>query len=165
MWILITFIPIYLTTIIDLGRDTAGLFEGMRRFIIVITIILSGSLVNNWGRKPLLIIGSFSFAAPLFYVLMPNIIGVWIGVIIFGITIGCFNPTSITYISDFAPDGKEGVYLGSLESISCFSRFLGPIIGGILADYLGLRLTYIVGSLMLFTTVILTLNLKEIYQK
>ena len=106
----------------------------------------------------------FSFLGPLLYFLFPSLGGVWAGVIILGITVGCFNPTAITYMADFSPPNKEGTYLGAIGGVSSLSR-LGPVIGGVLAEIIGLPLTYMVASIIMATTVPLSFLLKESLKK
>lgn len=159
--VFMTFIPVYLVTVVSLSEGSAGLFEGIRRFMIVVAIALSAPLVEKWGRKPLLILASFSFLGPLLYVMYPTISGIWIASIVLGITIGLFNPTSITYMVDFSPAQKEGTYLGSLESTSATSRVIGPIVGGIIANFAGLSLTFIVAGTIMLTTLPLSFLLEE----
>ncbi len=157
----VTFIPIYLASNLDLATGSVGTLEGMRRFMIVGAIVFSGTLADNWGRKPLLVMASFSFLGPIMYTAFPTLAGVWIAAIVLGLTIGLFNPTAITYVADLSPPGKRGTYLGFLESTSSVSRVLGPIIGGIIADFLGLPSVFLAAGLIMSLTVPLSFLLEE----
>ena len=156
-----TFLPIYYTTVIGISEGSAGSFEGLKRFFIILAIIIGGSLADSWGRKPLLIISSFSFLGPLIYVFYPTKIGIWLAAIIIGITIGSFNPTSITYMVDFSPKTKQGTYLGALESSSSLSRILGPALGGFLVEFLSLKAVFFTAGIIMFLTVPLSFLLEE----
>ncbi len=154
------FLPLYLTSIIGLGEGASGMLEGVRRLMIVIAIILSGNLADILGRKPLIVFASFSFLGPLIYFLLPNLIGVWIVAVVLGLTIGCFNPTAMTYMADFSPPNREGTYLGAIGGVSSFSR-LARIIGGITAEIIGLPLSYLVAGIIMAVTLPLSYLLEE----
>ena len=156
-----TFIPIYLVTNLGISTGMVGTLEGMRRFMIVGAIILSGTLADNWGRKPLLVLASFSFLGPIIYAIFPSLSGVWVAAFILGLTIGLFNPTAITYMADLSPPEKKGTYLGFLVSTSGVSRVLGPILGGILADLIGLTSVFLTAGLIISLTLPLSLLLRE----
>ncbi len=155
------FIPVFLSNHLELGSGAIGGFEGLRRTLIVIGILVSGAIADRKGRKPLLVFASFSFLGPLLYVGIPRISGVWMACAVLGITIGCFNPTSITYMSDHASRLRRGTYLGILESVSSLSRVIGPAIGGVIAWAAGVPWIFLTAGLLMSLTVPLSFFLEE----
>lgn len=156
-----TFLPVYLVSTVGLAEGTVGLFEGVRRLMIVLAIVASGNLADSWGRKPLLVIASFSFLGPLVYALFPNMTGVWLGTIVLGITIGAFNPTCTTYVADGATPEERGTFLGQLAGVTAFSNVLGPVLGGFIADWTGISSAFLVGAVLIGVTVPLSALLRE----
>lgn len=53
-------------------------------------------------------------------------------------------PTVPTVVSAFSPPGKDGFYQGLINSFSTTGRMIGPLMGGLLADHLGMHFTFYV---------------------
>ncbi|MBS3787605.1 MFS transporter [Candidatus Bipolaricaulota bacterium] len=159
--IFLIFIPVYLANIVSLSEGGVGTIEGARRMLIALTIAFCGPLADRWGRKPFLIIASLSSFGPLIYLTFPTRSGALAASAVLGVTVGLFNPTSITYMRELAPENKGATYLGSLESTSAVSRTIGPIIGGVVASLAGLQVVFLIAGLVMFLTLPLSFFLQE----
>lgn len=157
----ILFIPVYFLTTVGISESAIGNLEFLRRFLIVVAIVLSGTLADREGRRPLLIAASLSFLGPLLYVGFPSLTGILLAAPILGVTIGAFNPTAITYMADMAHPGGHGTYLGALESVSSLSRVLGPIAAGIIAEWAGIRWVFLAAGILMSVTFPMSFFLKE----
>ena len=61
-------------------------------------------------------------------------------------------PSTQSLIVKNTPDSKRGGILGITQSFSLFGNAIGPIIGGSLAAIFGIRLSFIITSIILFFT-------------
>lgn len=98
---------------------------------------------------------------PLIYIIAPGLASAWLASAVLGITVGLFNPTSITYMSELAPTNKSATYLGSLESTSAVSRTVGPIVGGVMASLAGLPVVFLTAGLIMSLTFPLSFFLQD----
>lgn len=157
----VLFIPVYFLATVGLSEGAIGSLEFLRRLLIVVAIVLSGTLADHEGRRPLLLAASLSFLGPFLYAFFPTLTGVLLAAPILGVTIGAFNPTAITYMADMAGEGRHGSYLGTLESVSSLSRVLGPIAAAILAELAGIRGVFLTAGLLMGVTFPMSFFLEE----
>lgn len=59
---------------------------------------------------------------------------------------GLFTPSVSSYVSRQAADTAQGSVLGALQSMNALARVLGPVAGGVLYQYFGMRGPYSVGA-------------------
>jgi len=73
-----------------------------------------------------------------------------------GLTSG-YIPNAIALIASQVPREKSGWALGTLSTGQVCGVILGPLLGGFMADHLGLRTVFFVTSFMLFISFLITL--------
>jgi DHA1 family tetracycline resistance protein-like MFS transporter len=94
-----------------------------------------GNLSDKYGRRPVLLFSLFGFG--LDYILQgfaPNIIWLFIGRIIAGITGGSFT-TASAYIADISTPEKRAQNFGMIGAAFGIGFIIGPVLGGILGHY------------------------------
>jgi len=94
-----------------------------------------GNLSDKYGRRPVLLFSLFGFG--LDYILQgfaPNIIWLFIGRIIAGITGGSFT-TASAYIADISAPEKRAQNFGMIGAAFGIGFIIGPVLGGILGHY------------------------------
>ncbi|MCB2182114.1 MAG: MFS transporter [Desulfobulbaceae bacterium] len=117
-----------------------------------------GNLSDRWGRKGFLVTGLVVYA--LVGLLIPQATTVGGLVLIrflHGVGSAMIVPVAMAYVSDLAPVGHEGRYMGMLN-IAIFTGFgSGPLIGGISTDLWGMASAFYVMAGLSFLALMLVL--------
>jgi len=106
-----------------------------------------GKFADKYGRKVMLLRSGFGMAAvtalmglaqtPWHLLLLRMLNG----------TISGFNPAAVALVSSTTPKERMGFAMGVLQSGVVAGSILGPLIGGVLADWVGYRpIFYITGT-------------------
>ena len=123
----------------------------------------AGKLGDSIGKKPLLIAGLFMYSLlSIAYAYAPSLEALIAIRMLHGFSSALVAPVALAYVGDIAPRGEEGRYMGTFL-ISFFLGFgLGPLIGGVLEDTLGMKAAFTAMGLLslfaLFMTLILVPN-------
>ncbi|MNZ93748.1 Tetracycline resistance protein, class B [compost metagenome] len=72
-------------------------------------------------------------------------------------TISGFNPAAISLISGTAPKERMGFAMGTVQSGNVAGTILGPLIGGLLAEWVGFRPIFFITGALLFIASLLAL--------
>ncbi|MDE3235533.1 MAG: TCR/Tet family MFS transporter [Bacteroidota bacterium] len=94
-----------------------------------------GNLSDKYGRRPVLLFSLFGFGID--YILQgfaPNIIWLFVGRIIAGITGGSFT-TASAYIADVSTPEKRAQNFGMIGAAFGVGFIIGPVLGGLLGHY------------------------------
>jgi len=100
---------------------------------------LVGSLSDRWGRKGFLVIGLLVYA--LVGLLLPEAASVSNLITIrafHGVGSAMIVPVAMAYVSDMAPFGQEGRYMGMLNIAIFVGIGGGPLFGGFFTDLWGM---------------------------
>ncbi|WP_028546311.1 MFS transporter [Paenibacillus taiwanensis] len=125
-----------------------------------------GKFADKYGRKVMLLRSGFGMAvvtvlmgfatSPLHLLLLRMLNG----------TISGFNPAAVALVSSTTPKKQMGFAMGVLQSGAVAGTILGPLIGGLLADWVGYRpIFYITGSLLFIGSMLALLMVKEQFNK
>ena len=103
-----------------------------------------GRLSDRFGKRPFLWIGLLVYAlAAVGYFWSPGYKELVFFRVISGIGSAMVIPTAFAYVGELAPRGHEGRYMG-LFNIAMIAGFgIGPMMGGIVHDSLGMDATFI----------------------
>ena len=155
----------------DLGVQTpeamslwSGLATGATYIIVCLAAPFWGRVADKKGRKITLIRSSFGM--PLCNILIafqttPE--GVVLIRLVQGLVSG-FYSASITLIASESPIERTGWALGLLASANLAGSLIGPLLGGYIADTVGIRNDFIiVGALMGLAGVLATIFIHENY--
>ncbi|PLT29247.1 MDR family MFS transporter [Peribacillus deserti] len=119
--------------------------------------------VNNYLKKvkSQIILGIFIFIGAFIMASFANGFSGFLTAMIV-LTIGeMFVWPAVPALADkLAPKGREGFYQGVVNSTATGGRMLGPTIGGILVDFYGMSMMFIV-LIILFATAIITTSLYD----
>lgn len=117
-----------------------------------------GNLSDRWGRKGFLLGGLVVYA--LVGLMMPeatSVEGLVLIRIFHGVGSAMIVPVAMAYVSDMAPIGHEGRYMGMLN-IAIFTGIgSGPLIGGIFTDLWGMASAFYVMAGLSFLALMLIL--------
>lgn len=155
----------------DLGVNTpeemslwSGLATGITFLIVCLAAPFWGRLADKKGRKITLIRSSFGMAlCNVLIAFQTTPEGVVLIRLIQGLVSG-FYSASITLIASESPLEKTGWALGLLASANLAGSLIGPLLGGYIADTVGIRNDFIiVGILMGLAGLLATAFIHENY--
>ena len=155
----------------DLGVQTpeamslwSGLATGATYIIVCLAAPFWGRVADQKGRKITLIRSSFGMAlCNVLIAFQTTPEGVVLIRLIQGLVSG-FYSASITLIASESPIERTGWALGLLASANLAGSLIGPLLGGYIADTVGIRNDFIiVGALMGLSGVLATIFIYENY--
>ena len=155
----------------DLGVNTpegmslwSGLATGITFLIVCLAAPFWGRLADRKGRKITLIRSSFGMAlCNVLIAFQTTPEGVVLIRLVQGLVSG-FYSASITLIASESPIERTGWALGLLASANLAGSLIGPLLGGYIADTVGIRNDFIiVGALMGLAGVLATIFIHENY--
>lgn len=155
----------------DLGVQTpeamslwSGLATGATYIIVCLAAPFWGRVADKKGRKITLIRSSFGMAlCNILIAFQTTPEGVVLIRLVQGLVSG-FYSASITLIASESPIERTGWALGLLASANLASSLIGPLLGGYIADTVGIRNDFIiVGTLMGLAGVLATIFIHENY--
>lgn len=120
----------------------------------IITIAISkpalGRISDQYGRPPLIITGAFFAGACMIMLAFSNSFMSLLGAsILLGLAISMVTSACAAHIADLSNKGSHGSAMGILGSVMDIGHTTGPIVGGMLAVYFGLTVSFISGSLVM----------------
>ena len=124
-----------------------------------------GSLADRYGRKPMMLrasiamtltMGGIAFVPSVFWLLVLRLLnGVFSG----------FVPNSMALIASQVPKDQSGYALGTLSTGVVAGTLMGPLIGGLIAENLGMRNVFLLVGFFLFLVSLLTFwGIEEEYE-
>ena len=155
----------------DLGVQTpeamslwSGLATGATYIIVCLAAPFWGRVADKKGRKITLIRSSFGMAlCNILIAFQTKPEGVVLIRLVQGLVSG-FYSASITLIASESPIERTGWALGLLASANLAGSLIGPLLGGYIADTVGIRNDFIiVGALMGLAGVLATIFIHENY--
>ena len=103
-----------------------------------IAIILSGKLSDIYGRKKILIIGLVLFmVSSVICGFSQNMLELIIFRGLQGIGGGVLLTIPFIVVAEIFPPRQRGKYMGILSSVFGFASVLGPVLGGVITDFMG----------------------------
>ncbi|WP_121613591.1 MFS transporter [Mesobacillus foraminis] len=160
----IPFLPIFLPQIgvehhIEMW---SGLLFSAAFFAGAIASPFWGRIADKYGRKPTIIrAGSFLFIIYTLSAFVTNPYQLLALRIAQGLLTG-FIPGAIALIGTNTPGKKVGYALSMISTASASGGIVGPLLGGILADWVGNRMAFAsAGIIVLISTVLIILFVKE----
>lgn len=115
-----------------------------------------GALADKYGRKPQLIRAGVGIG--ITYMLLAFAKSP-IQVVLLRLLLGLFNgfiPTSIAMVATNTPEEHMGSALGTIQTGGAFGTVLGPLVGGYLNYYFGIKHTLLLAGAGLFVATIIT---------
>jgi DHA1 family multidrug resistance protein-like MFS transporter len=151
----VPFLPFYLQDLgaksIDEATIWSGLLSAGGAGVMTITAPVWGVISDRHGRKPMVL--RAMFAASITVGLMAVATAPWHLLVLRLIEGGLAGTVtaSTALVAAAAPKERLGFSLGLVQTAVFSGSSLGPLIGGVLADQIGYRPTFLVSSAMLLT--------------
>ncbi len=144
----IPFLPLYVR---ELGVKDEGAVALWAGVLIGIAPLLAGLLAPAWGRladrygqKPMAVRALASYVVLLLLSAavsnVPQLLVLRAGVGLFG----GIGPLGLAMATSLAPRDQTGRAVGQVQAAQILSAAIGPLTGGILADVIGIRWTFVV---------------------
>lgn len=131
-------LPVYLVN--DLGLPTSfyGMIFAVNTAMIVLLEVPLNLAMAGWPHRRTLVLGAALCAAGFgALVLASGPVGVVLTVVVWTFGEMIFFPVSATYVSELAPPGRQGAYMGAYSMAWGLAFTLGPAAGTALLDRFG----------------------------
>jgi len=114
---------------------------------IVLQGILIGRLTKRWGEKTLILFGSLVMTVGMFIMpLFSSIVVFFASLTLISSGIGILNTVLPSFISKRAPADEQGGMLGVAQSVGSIARIPGPLVGGLVAEFVGLNVAFLLSA-------------------
>ncbi|MFD3258002.1 MFS transporter [Paenibacillus lentus] len=171
MTMITPFLSLYLARDLNVhGEQAIGLWAGSIFAANFATAFIFqpiwGKLADRYGRKIMLLRSGFGMAIVI--TLMGFATQPWhlLALRMLNGTISGFNPAAVALVSGTAPKERMGFAMGVVQSGIVAGTILGPLIGGLLAEWVGFRpIFYITGILLFIASVLALLFVREKFDR
>jgi len=114
---------------------------------IVLQGILIGRLTERWGEKNLILFGSLLMTVGMFIIpLFPSIVAFFFALTMISSGIGILGTVVPSFISKRSPADEQGGMLGVAQSVGSIARIPGPLVGGLIAEFVGLDVAFLLSA-------------------
>lgn len=168
MTMIMPFLPYYIQEMGITDQHEVAVWGG---FIFAANFVTSfiaqpiwGGLADRYGRKMMLLRSGFGMAIGM--TLMGFSTSPWHLLLLRMLngTISGYAPAAIALMSANTPREKMGFAMGTLQSGSVGGTILGPLIGGMLAEWIGYRpIFYITGACLFIASLLALFLVKEVF--
>jgi len=160
-------VPLYGDAALHLGTGEIGFIMSVSSLAMLFMTIPAGYIVDRWGRKaglvPAFLLTGLVFAL---FPFTTDFISILIVAALLGVAIGLGGGALGAIATDLAPGGVKGAFMGLWSTIGDLGSAVGPVILGLVADVLGLSLSFfITTALMIFSATTTHLFVKETFKK
>jgi len=151
--LVVPFMPIFVEQL-GIEGDQVAFYSGLAISVSAISAAfvspIWGILADKYGRKPMMLrasiamtltMGGIAFVPSVFWLLVLRFLnGVFSG----------FVPNSTALIASQVPKDQSGYALGTLSTGVVAGTLMGPLIGGLIAENLGMRNVFLLVGFFLF---------------
>lgn len=153
-------VPVMPVFAVSLGASGLGLGFIIASFSITRGFCqpLVGSLSDRWGRKGFLLGGLLVFGVVgLLFPLAVSLENLLLIRALHGVGSAMIVPVAMAYVSDLAPVGEEGRYMGLLNTAIFAGIGSGPLLGGVFTDLWGMDAAFYAMSALSFSALVMVL--------
>lgn len=160
---ILPFLPLYVAQLGVTSHEALSMWSGLTFSVtFLVSAIVSpmwGSLADRKGRKLMLLRASLGMAiAILLQAFATNVWQLFFLRAVMGLTSG-YIPNAMALVASQVPRERSGWALSTLSTAQISGVICGPLMGGFLADNLGLRTVFFVTALLLMVSFMVTLLL------
>ena len=138
----------YTTKQFDASQSMAGLASSIFVLGAVLIRPLAGKIINQIGKKKLLMIGLIMFFGFMFfYFFVDNLILLLILRFIHGFSFGISTTATNTIIADFIPVTRRGEGLGYFATSTNIAAAIGPFLGLFISQQFGMETVFILTTI------------------
>ena len=160
---ILPFLPLYISQLGVNSHEALSMWSGLTfRVTFLISAIVSplwGSLADRKGRKLMLLRASLGMAiAILLQAFATNVWQLFLLRGIMGLTSG-YIPNAMALVASQVPRERSGWALSTLATAQISGVISGPLMGGFIADHVGLRPVFFITAMLLIVSFMVTLFL------
>lgn len=160
---ILPFLPLYVAQLGVTSHEALSMWSGLTFSItFLVSAIVSpmwGSLADRKGRKLMLLRASLGMAIAI--LLQAFATNVWQLLLlrgVMGLTSG-YIPNAMALVASQVPRERSGWALSTLSTAQISGVIGGPLMGGFLADHVGLRTVFFITAILLMVSFLVTLFL------
>ncbi len=148
-------LPLY---VLELGGAPAfaALIMGLHGIGILVFDVPAGMLAARFGDKPLMLVGLVSILTGT--VALSIVSGLWM-LAVFATLIGAGSTAwvlgRLSYITDFCPSAERGRAIAVMAGVNRMGGFIGPVGGGIVAEFFGYSTAFFIAAISAAAALIL----------
>jgi MFS family permease len=155
--LLVPTLPVYAATF-DVSYGLISLAVGAAAIGTLVMDVPAGMLLGRIGRKPAMILGTAIVALSTLLIATATIFpALVIYRFIGGIGTALWGISRHAYITDVTPAAERGRSIAVFGGINRIGVFAGPFLGGVIAAVFGLRVPFVVASLMSLAALVVSL--------
>ncbi|WOJ06404.1 multidrug efflux MFS transporter [Citrobacter koseri] len=160
---ILPFLPLYISQMGVTSHEALSMWSGLTFSItFLISAIVSpmwGSLADRKGRKLMLLRASLGMAiAILLQAFATNVWQLFLLRGVMGLTSG-YIPNAMALVASRVPRERSGWALSTLSTAQISGVIGGPLMGGVIADHIGLRAVFFITATLLMVSFLVTLFL------
>ncbi|MBE0396929.1 multidrug efflux MFS transporter [Citrobacter amalonaticus] len=160
---ILPFLPLYISQLGVTSHEALSMWSGLTFSVtFLISAIVSplwGSLADRKGRKLMLLRASLGMAiAILLQAFATNVWQLFLLRGIMGLTSG-YIPNAMALVASQVPRERSGWALSTLATAQISGVIGGPLMGGFIADHVGLRPVFFITAMLLIVSFMVTLFL------
>ena len=160
---ILPFLPLYGSQLGVTSHEALSMWSGLTFSVtFLVSAIVSpmwGSLADRKGRKLMLLRASLGMAiAILLQAFATNVWQLFFMRAVMGLTSG-YIPNAMALVASQVPRERSGWALSTLSTAQISGVIGGPLLGGFLADHVGLRAVFIITAVLLVVSFLVTLFL------
>ncbi|EOT1757297.1 multidrug efflux MFS transporter [Citrobacter koseri] len=160
---ILPFLPLYISQMGVTSHEALSMWSGLTFSItFLISAIVSpmwGSLADRKGRKLMLLRASLGMAiAILLQAFATNVWQLFLLRGVMGLTSG-YIPNAMALVASQVPRERSGWALSTLSTAQISGVIGGPLMGGVIADHIGLRAVFFITATLLMASFLVTLFL------
>jgi len=158
---LLPFLPIYVQQLGVASQSAviqwSGIAFGATFLGTAVTAPLWGRLADRYGRKPMLVRAAVGMAVVMSLIGMAHNVHQLVGLRLLAGLVGGYSSASTVMVGTQAPKERAGWALGVLSTGALAGNLIGPLVGGFLPGWLGIRGTFFAGGAMIAVAALLTI--------
>ncbi|MEL2242548.1 multidrug efflux MFS transporter [Leclercia adecarboxylata] len=160
---ILPFLPLYVSQLGVSSHEALSMWSGL---VFSVTFLVSaivspmwGSLADRKGRKLMLLRASLGMAiAILLQAFATNVWQLFLLRALMGLTSG-YIPNAMALVASQVPRERSGWAISTLSTAQISGVIGGPLMGGFLADHVGLRAVFVITAVLLVISFLVTLFL------
>ena len=158
---LLPFLPLYVRQLGVSSQSAviqwSGIAFGVTFLGTALTAPLWGRLADRYGRKPMLVRAAIGMAVVMSLIGVAHNVVELVALRLVAGLVGGYASASTVMVGTQAPRERAGWALGILSTGALAGNLVGPLVGGVLPDWIGIRGTFFAGGAMIAAAALLTI--------
>lgn len=158
---LLPFLPLYVRQLGVSAQSAviqwSGVAFGATFLGTALTAPLWGRLADRYGRKPMLVRAAIGMAVVMSLIGVAHNVYELVALRLIAGLVGGYASASTVMVGTQAPRERAGWALGILSTGALAGNLVGPLVGGVLPDWIGIRGTFFAGGAMIAVAALLTI--------